>query len=290
MRMDVPPASAYRGVDFFVDPQIPLRVIHVENAPSFPDHTHDFHELVLVCGGSGIHRTNGAEYKVKRADVFLLPRGATHGYTGTDQFDYVNVVFDASVLFAKGAPAGTPGSFDSSFPSMDGRHRKLSAFGFREILNLVNRMDQELLQRKIGYGGMIRALFEEVWCLLVRECSREYEGRSGNPHERVEWVIRYLEKEGGPDVSVADMASESGMSVRNFHRVFRTIAGMPPSAYINGLRIERARSLLEETELTVTQIAGLVGFDDSNYFTKIFKSTVGVSPRRYRNHEYLINE
>lgn len=283
MRMEVPPASAYRGVDFFVDSEIPLRVIHVESGLSYPDHTHDFHELVLICGGSGLHRTGGTEYEVRRADVFLIPRGASHGYEHTKNFDYINIVFDAAVLFDRGAPAGTPDSFDPSSPTMGGLHRKLSAFGFREILSLFNRIDQELLHRRIGYAGMIRALFAEAWCLLARECLQEYEERSGDPHTRVKWVIRYLEREGGPNVSVADMASEAGMSVRNFHRVFRGITGKPPLVYINGLRIRRARSLLEETDLTVTQIAGLVGFDDSNYFTKLFKNIVGVAPRLYRN-------
>ena len=283
MRMEIPPASAYRGADFFVDPEIPLRVIHVESGPAFPEHTHDFHELVLVYGGAGIHRSGGADYETRRGDAFLIPRGASHAYTGTADFDYINVVFDARVLFENGAPAGSADSFDPSGSGPIGRPRRLSEFVFRDVLGLVNRMDQELLQRGVGYRGMIRGLFAQTWCLLVREFSAEYGEGSGDPLERVRRVIRYLETEGGPDVPVADMASEAGMSVRNFHRVFRRLAGAPPSAYVNGLRIERARVLLEETEMTVTQIAGLVGFDDSNYFAKLFRNTVGVSPLQHRN-------
>jgi AraC-like DNA-binding protein/quercetin dioxygenase-like cupin family protein len=282
MRMEIPPASSYHGADFFVDPEIPLRVIHVESSPPFPLHSHDFHELVVICGGRGLHLYEGGSVELGRGDAFLIPRGMSHGYAASEDLDYVNVVYDAEALFGGVPPVGTRDSFDPSEGRSDGRPLGLSAFGFREILGLINRMDQEILLGRFGHRMMVRGLFWEIWCLLARECSDSDEEGPADPRSRVKRVMGYLEREGGPDVPVSDMASEAGMSVRNFHRVFRDVAGMPPSAYINGIRIERAKSLLLETDMTVTQIAGLVGYDDSNYFTELFKNTEGVSPGRFR--------
>ena len=52
--------------------------------------------------------------------------------------------------------------------------------------------------------------------------------------------------------------------------------------YVNKLRIEDAKGLLKSTSLSTTEIAYLVGYTDSNYFSALFKEKVGVSPREYR--------
>ena len=52
--------------------------------------------------------------------------------------------------------------------------------------------------------------------------------------------------------------------------------------YINELRISDAKRLLKESSLSVTEIAFLIGFDSSNYFSEIFKKQVGISPLKYR--------
>jgi AraC-like DNA-binding protein len=63
---------------------------------------------------------------------------------------------------------------------------------------------------------------------------------------------------------------------------FRREVGMTPIAYLNRYRINQAKSLLEETDKNVTEIAMLVGFFDSGYFSRVFRRQVGVSPDAYR--------
>jgi two-component system, response regulator YesN len=54
------------------------------------------------------------------------------------------------------------------------------------------------------------------------------------------------------------------------------------TAYLNRLRVERGKVLLRTTDTTLIDIAGMLGYDDQSYFTKVFKKVVGQSPGRYR--------
>jgi len=53
-------------------------------------------------------------------------------------------------------------------------------------------------------------------------------------------------------------------------------------AYLNKIRIEKGRHLLKNTDIPLVDIAGLVGYEDQSYFTKVFKRLTGVSPGKYR--------
>jgi len=72
------------------------------------------------------------------------------------------------------------------------------------------------------------------------------------------------------------------MSERNLRRVFSHAVGMPPSRYIQQIRIAHATSLLESTQRSITEIAFDCGFEDSNYFSRQFQSVMKLSPRAYR--------
>lgn len=82
--------------------------------------------------------------------------------------------------------------------------------------------------------------------------------------------------------SVEGVSRHIGVSTRTLSRRFQTALGMPPSAYLEAVRLESARRLLEATDLSVHEIAGRIGFGDSTSFRRAFKRSAGVSPLEYR--------
>jgi transcriptional regulator GlxA family with amidase domain len=81
---------------------------------------------------------------------------------------------------------------------------------------------------------------------------------------------------------VALMTAHSGLSPRTFTRRFRAATGYAPIDYVQTLRIEEAKQLLEAEKSPVDEIAFEVGYEDPNSFRRIFKRLVGVTPARYR--------
>ena len=78
------------------------------------------------------------------------------------------------------------------------------------------------------------------------------------------------------------MAQKAGMSVRNFARVFRSEIGESPAAYVERVRVELARRLLETTGLSVEDVAEAAGFGTPEPLRRAFARLVGISPREYR--------
>ena len=84
------------------------------------------------------------------------------------------------------------------------------------------------------------------------------------------------------DISLDQLAAEACLSKYHFLRLFRTAYGLSPYQYIQHLRIEKARVLLAGSVMPITDVAGLLGFDNSQSFSRLFFQRMGVYPTQYR--------
>ncbi len=81
---------------------------------------------------------------------------------------------------------------------------------------------------------------------------------------------------------VTRMVEKSGLTERTFIRRFRAATGYSPMEYVQTLRIEEAKQMLEATTDSIEAIAIEVGYEDPNFFRRLFKRKVGITPARYR--------
>jgi AraC family transcriptional regulator len=87
----------------------------------------------------------------------------------------------------------------------------------------------------------------------------------------------------GDELSLEMLSTAACLSKYHFLRLFRTAYGYSPHQYIQQLRIERARALLSRTNTPVADLADLLGFVNSQSFSRLFSQRMGVSPSRYRS-------
>jgi ligand-binding sensor protein/AraC-like DNA-binding protein len=95
-------------------------------------------------------------------------------------------------------------------------------------------------------------------------------------------ALAYIAENCHKRLTIDDMASFCNISSSYFSKLFNRTAGKTFSNYVNGLRVERAKKLLETTDTPITAIAFDLGFDDSGYFDKVFKRIEGVTPSAYK--------
>jgi AraC-like DNA-binding protein/ligand-binding sensor protein len=88
-------------------------------------------------------------------------------------------------------------------------------------------------------------------------------------------------------ISLQEVAGVSGLSAPYFSTIFKEEMGENLSAYLNRLRVEKAAAMLKKTELPIGEIVTACGFEDQSWFSKIFKSYIGMSPGKYRGQETL---
>jgi transcriptional regulator GlxA family with amidase domain len=90
----------------------------------------------------------------------------------------------------------------------------------------------------------------------------------------VEWIHDHLDR----PLTIEDLAQRSKMSARNFQRVFTRQCGMPPAKFIERLRVERARVIIEDTGLSMNEVARKSGFDDEQRMRRSFQRILGINP------------
>lgn len=134
--------------------------------------------------------------------------------------------------------------------------------------------------------GVAEALLHAFLVDLTTEHDRykpEFVGTARHHRDQVMAAAASMRAAPAAIPSVAELARQAGYSPDHFTRIFREVLGQNPSEFAINQRIDRARSLLSESSLSIGQIATTLGYDSVFYFSRQFKERVGVSPSAYRN-------
>lgn len=83
-------------------------------------------------------------------------------------------------------------------------------------------------------------------------------------------------------IALSDIGKSSGLSYSQFTRRFKQATGFSPSDYITTLRLQKAKSMLINTDLMIKDVAAACGFDDQYYFSNFFKKQLHISPKAFR--------
>lgn len=139
-----------------------------------------------------------------------------------------------------------------------------------------------------GWREVARSLVNQLAIHLLRahinvQRSDEIElSRVGIVDRRLRRAIEFMHDNCGRELNLAEIASAAFLSEFHFARLFKKITGATPHAYLASLRIEKARRLLAETDLPITEVGAQVGYTSQSHFTKIFREATGSTPRAFR--------
>ena len=261
---------------------------HERHAPTAL-HSHDFHELVVILGGRGVHVMADRAYPIQAGDVFLIRGDMAHGYADTDRMALVNILFEPRRLRLPLAGLADVPGYHALFrvePKLrladQFRHRlRLTPHALDEAAAMIAALESELTRRAPGYR------FASVTCLmhLIGYLSRHYFASTRveqRPIRKISEVMSYIEEHSAEAITIRDLTRIAGVSESTLTRAFHKIMGHSPIDHVIRVRVGRAADLLRRTDLRVTEIAFECGFSDSNYFARQFRHILGTSPVDYR--------
>ncbi len=104
----------------------------------------------------------------------------------------------------------------------------------------------------------------------------------GLPRHKLRRAIAYINEHLEKNLTITEIAETVGMSPYHFARAFKQSTGIPPHRYLVERRIEQAKILLNQTDLSVAQIATRVGFATPSHFTTVFRKHLKTTPNAYR--------
>ena len=283
----------YRLKQFIPTRTMPLGIIHMPSGKEARKkfHNHNYSEIVLILGGTGIHFLGGKQCKIKTGDVLVIHPEISHAYDSEDM-ELVNIIYDSRQLMLPILDGTSLALFRKFFPDSQSSFcgqvdpvLTLSPEEMKNMFDMILHLKQELESCRSGCNLCSLALFIEIIIALCRLFQKN-DQKDELVLSGIGEVLEYLNTHYQQQVSIDQLARTACRSRRNFFLHFRNTVGCSPIQYLIRIRISRAIELLLYTELPIYDIAIRCGFSDSNYFCKVFHAQTGVSPRHYRlkNH------
>jgi len=103
-----------------------------------------------------------------------------------------------------------------------------------------------------------------------------------NPHKQVRLARLLLDRSYDAPITIEDLSREVALSPYYLIRAFRHVYKQTPHQYLVGRRIARAKELLRNSDLSITEICAAVGFESLGSFSTLFRRVAGVAPSAYR--------
>ncbi len=228
----------------------------------------------LILAGRGEYRRNGVVWPVEAPAVIIQLPGQYQEYGPLPgaTWDELYIVYDRSLR----ADWESTGVLDPKQPVWS--------------IEDFSAVDAHVLE----LAGLLRTPDPEHWAdrldrvaeRLIYE-TRKHPGTTNDETPLFTRIAAQLRHDLRTLVDFSQVATRHGMSASTFRRRWQEVMGMPPARYLQQLRIQEACRQLVETTRPVREIADLVGFEDSLYFSRRFRLETGVPPREYRRRYRL---
>ncbi|MDO4166294.1 MAG: AraC family transcriptional regulator [Eubacteriales bacterium] len=277
---------------FTEDPAFPFFIQYGKHDEWLEEHIHlDFCELVVVLRGRADHVVGSETYPVQKGDVFVIGENTAHGYSNARDFKICNIMFRMNHIFDPASDLCNMEGFHALFviePSLTKNHSFISRLSlknqtFSTVNHMISQMIAEYEKKDRGYQTFLKTSFISL-ALTFSRIYQETTKTDTNQFSPLIAPISYLESHYPEEITVQQLAEISGLSTRHFNRLFQSAYQTSPVQYLLQYRIQKAEKLLHYTEMSISEIAYQCGFNDSNYFSRQFRKTHGITPRQFRKH------
>ncbi len=252
----------------------------------FPEHTHDYVEIVYMCQGETTHFVNGAQIVLKQGELLMLGQHARQEIRPAGEKDIavnfiVRPAFLQGILSFLGNEETPLRRFVLSCLSGNTETGYLY-FRVAEILPVQNLIEN-LLWTMIHDHANRRGIYQMTLGLLMAELLEHTDSlRLSSPEEEtIVQALRYIE-EHYREGSLTELSQLTHYDFTALSRLIKNKTGKTYTDLIQEKRLSQAAWFLTNTGKRVDEIARLAGYENISYFHRLFVSRFGVSPRQYR--------
>ncbi|THF83355.1 AraC family transcriptional regulator [Cohnella fermenti] len=258
---------------------------------------YDF-EIICVIKGALSTEMLGAVHVVTEGQLIFLPAGVPHrnevlATESAAEATFLGIHFDFDGRLSAASESDIVVS-DEGEANPDRFAREADAGGTpplsnrvvydcpAECLTWMDRIALEFTMRSEGCEAVCRGLMLNVLVALSRAGASRLGADASLHAERIRKLIARMEQAPAAAWPSERIARELKLNEDYAAKLFRQVAGMPPGRLLKAIRHREAKRLLRETDWSVEVIGERVGYPDLHYFSRIFSSGEGISPREYR--------
>ncbi|WP_148862048.1 AraC family transcriptional regulator [Marinobacter fonticola] len=232
---------------------------------------HDDHLLIYCTDGIAHLNVEGEGHRIHAGDLLLLPKGASHRYSADNEkpwsLHWVHFSGNLAPAFCEHM-----GFSEQTLVRHVGQQPRLLV-DFNGLLSV----------RETGFrpAGLIHAANRLRQLLsAVTLCAEPLAHRQPLDLDSIHgFMNEHLDER----VTLEHLAELAGLSPAHFATRYRSITGVAPIQHFLHLKVERACQLLDNSDLSFRGISDSLGYEDSYYFSRLFKKVMGISPRDYRH-------
>ena len=254
---------------------------------AFPEHSHDYVEMVYMCAGQTRHTVNGTAITLRKGELLMLGQNARQAIDPAGETDVaVNFIV-------------RPAFFSGTLPFLGEEETPLRRFvvscltGETEagyllfhvadilpIQNLIENLLYTLMEETPNKRGILQMTMGLLFTQLMNHTEAlQFETQEQNA---LISVLRYIE-EHYRDGSLTEIAERLHYELPSLSRLIRQKPGKNYTELLQEKRLSQAAWLLRNTDKNVDEIANAVGYENLSYFHRLFAARYGLSPKKYRD-------
>lgn len=236
-------------------------------------HTHGYAELFYIVGGDGQFRIEDQLHSVRENQLVIVSPNVIH-----TEVSYEAHPLEYIVLGIEGLELSMDKNRDSRFCILDYR-------GGGDVLTCMRNIFLEMEGRQPGYEIICQAYMEILITRLMRSTSLSLSSAVPSSSRQCAAIRHYIDTHYKEQLNLDQLAEEAHVNKFYLAHAFKEEYGLSPISYLISRRIEESRYLLRETDMSLSQIARVLGFSSASYFSQSFRRAEGISPMEFRKQQ-----
>lgn len=249
------------------------------------NHFHDFYEIYYQLSGERNYFIKNRMYNVKKGDLIFINEYDLHKTTVSRTLDYSRILISFKRRFIE--------EILNSIQDID------LFYGFKNDINIITipassqaeiemllfNMLEECKNIQVGSTSSLKIDLISLLIFISRSAITA-QTKKAEYHNVMSpslfSAVQYINCHYDTKLNLKEISHDFGFSPYYFCRIFKEATGFTFTEYVNTLRVKQGCQLLQDTQISIIEIANSVGFESSTHFGRVFKSIMKVSPMRFR--------
>lgn len=159
-------------------------------------------------------------------------------------------------------------------------------YNSQDLANTINKITKECMSESITKDALAYLSLQELIIRIIQ--TQTLSNINKNQYSLMDAStpiassVNFIRKNIGLTINMKDLSKNACMSASTFYRNFKRELGISPAEFITNEKIKHAKKLLSDPHVHINEVSFATGFDDSNYFIRLFKKQEGVTPKQYQ--------
>lgn len=285
--------------NLYEDPSFPFGIFTINEKRCSPPgpkynylHWHEDLQFTIVTKGSVTMTVNGKNYRLETNDAIFINSGLLHMTNHISKNgEYVSFNFPTkmlSIIYGSKLESDYVLNFTMNY-NLPAIPLTSDVQWQHEIINMLLSL-YEFCKFSDVYGKEyeIALRLEYLWLIFIRNV-KDYMHFSSKTflrkQEYMQIMLSFIHENYTQEINLEDISKSAHISESQCCRLFKNILNTSPYEYLINYRINKSIDLLKETNMSITEIAIYVGFNDCSHFIQLFKKHTSKTPKNYRNNE-----